>query len=94
MDQEFNVVDHLGLQVAPAPTAAPHSKAKWENKKIAPGALWESVSTPEEREAITAVLEEPGITKESVKTKLAALQVEFSAAGKTRKHAADDGYSR
>jgi hypothetical protein len=94
MDQEFNIVDHLGLQVAPAPTAAAHSKAKWENKKISPKDLWESVSTPREREAILAVLDEPGISKDAVKTKLAALQLEFSAAGKTRKHSADDGLSR
>jgi hypothetical protein len=95
MDEEFRIFDHIGNTVAIAPTAMPHSKAKWHNKKIHPKVLWESISTEQERAAIAAVLDEPGITRESVKAKMEALAMEFSETAKTtRKHASDDGYSR
>jgi hypothetical protein len=94
MDEEFRIVDQIGNTVAMAPTAMPHSKAKWHNKKIHQKVLWQSISTEHERAAIAAVLDEPGITKESVKAKMDALALEFSESGKTRKHSADDGYSR
>jgi hypothetical protein len=94
MDEDFKIVDQFGLTVAIAPTAAPHSKAKWDNKKISPKVLWESVSTEKERERIASVLEEPGITTDRVKTRMAELALEFAATTKTRKHAQDDGLSR
>lgn len=79
LDREFQVHTEQGQFVALAPTAKPHSKANWDNKKITPKSLWESVSTEQERTAIKALLEEPGLTKASAKLRLAELQIAFSS---------------
>lgn len=82
LDQEFQVHSERGQFVALAPTAKPHSSANWENKKITPKALWESVSTEQERSDIQALLDEPGLTNASAMIKLADLQIAFSSAQK------------
>lgn len=82
LDRQFHVYTESKQFVALAPTAKAHSSANWDNKKITPKALWESVSTEPERLAIAAVLEEPGITKDAVKSKLEALQAEFTVNAK------------
>lgn len=80
LDMKFQVHTEKGQFVALAPSAKPHWSAKWENKKIAPKALWESVSTEQERLAINALLDEPGLTKSAAMVKLAELQIAFSTA--------------
>lgn len=79
LDREFQIHNDKGQFVALAPTARPHSSANWDNKKIAPKALWESVSTEQERSAILKLLDEPGLTKASAMLKLADLQITFSS---------------
>jgi hypothetical protein len=73
LDQEFQIVEEYGGFVCMAPTATEHSKAKWANKKISAKELWESVSTPSERENISNVLKAPGLSKEVIKQKMAEL---------------------
>lgn len=77
LDRKFHVYTEHGQFVAPAPTAKAHSKANWDNKKITPKALWESVSTEQERTAIKAILEQPGLTKTAAALQLTDLQIEL-----------------
>lgn len=70
MDQEFHIVDAAGLFVAIAATQAPHSKAKWANKKLSAKELWESVTTEEERERYAAILATPGFSANDIRTLL------------------------
>lgn len=86
LDQEFQIHNDKGQFVALAPTTKPHSSANWDNKKITPKALWESVSSEQERTAIQSLLDEPGLTKSAAMVRLADLQIAFSSAPKaTRK---------
>jgi hypothetical protein len=91
LDKEFQIYTSRNEFVALAPTAKPHSGASWVNKTISPKALWESVSTEQERKAINEVLDEPGLTRAMAMIKLADLQIEFCSSPKLgRSHARSD----
>lgn len=86
LDQEFQVRTERDEFVGLAPTAKNHSLAKWDNKKIPPRDLWESISTECERKSITELLAEPGLTKDDARRRLSELQVAFfSTSGKRRR---------